>query len=100
MSGFVENKIEPLIQKLLIKIWKGFTIKGEVSLAANHFWHMLAITMSLNCIGHPVSYLLSILSVSLIAIAEWPPEGRCIDVFTRGAGWLLGAITGVYFLCR
>jgi hypothetical protein len=103
MSGFIEDKWDRVASKYLPKIRPEFKDKAEINLGIQHFWQMLAITMSLNTIAlftNKYLFIGSLLSLVLIAIAEWPPKGRLIDVLTRGAGWLVGASFAVYGLIR
>lgn len=101
MSGFIENTIEPLFNKWISKFkmfgfMNGQTVQDviERKTAAQHVWMMFALSMVVNYIAMFSSwaYLGYVGLVALIAIAEWGPKGRWVDVVTRGFGVVLGEV--------
>ncbi len=98
MSGFIENSWDRYGKKFILKMYPDLGYGGEWPLGMQHMWQMLSITMSINfaaAIFCKYIFILTILSGSLIAIAEWPPQGRKIDVITRSSGWVIGSIIAI-----
>lgn len=107
MGGFIEDTIEPIFNKFISR-FKMFAFMNQQTMeavierktAAEHVWLMFGLGMTVNELGfmNKWFYLCHILLIAMIAIAEWPPNGRKIDVVTRGFGLFLSIVVQTVIL--
>lgn len=96
MGGPVEKFIEPLGERVL-SIFPVFRDRNEIKIAVNHFLAQAFITNSFFMLGLAwwPFHVLSVLSIALMIIAEWK-NGRWVDRFSRGLGWLPGGVASIF----
>lgn len=100
MSGIIENTVEPFFNRLIPKI-PGFGMlgkPGELRCAFIHIWFHLAVTLIAVSMALAWSRYIgfgALISFFMVIIAELPPNGRRIDILTRGIGTMFGLMAGL-----
>ncbi len=105
MSGKIEAIVEGFLNRMLLKqtFLPELHDANERKIGGGHFT-LMAFYSSFALVlgymaGHPrYGALASLGTFLLIAEAERPPIGRRVDWYTRGAGWMIGAVCSLVTL--